>query len=96
MSPPDRLRRAARASASLAALVVAVLIPKCPLCVAAALSALGLGATLGSWLAPAVRPLGLGLAVAGLLVFARSEWHRRRRGRMNAIHPAHDGPSTGP
>jgi hypothetical protein len=79
MSRRDRTRRAASASASLGALLVAALIPKCPLCVAAALSALGLGATLGSALAPLLRPVGFGLAVVALVVFGRAEWRRRTR-----------------
>lgn len=79
MSRRDGVRRVARASASIGAIVVAVLIPKCPLCIAAWLSAIGVGATLGLTLAPVVRPSVIALAVLALVVVARGEWRRRRR-----------------
>jgi predicted lysophospholipase L1 biosynthesis ABC-type transport system permease subunit len=74
----DGVGRAGRASASLGAIVLAALIPKCPLCVAAWLSALGLGASLGALVAPIVRPLGFALATLAIAFFVRAE-HRRRR-----------------
>jgi hypothetical protein len=79
MSPREGVERAASASASVGTIVLAALIPKCPLCVAAALSALGVGATVGSAVAPFLRPVGLALAVFALVVFGRSEWRRRAR-----------------
>ena len=71
----DGTRRVASASASIGAVVVAALIPKCPLCVAAALSAIGVGASL----APIVRPVGLVVAAVALAAAARVEWRRRKR-----------------
>jgi len=79
MSPRDGVRRAARASASIGALVAAALLPKCPLCVAAVLSALGIGASVSASVAPALRPLGIAVAVLALVLFARGEWRRRRQ-----------------
>jgi hypothetical protein len=75
----EGVRRAARASAPLGAILLAALIPKCPLCVAAALSALGMGAMLGAHFAPGVRALAIALALVSSLAFARSEWLRHRR-----------------
>lgn len=60
------------------AVIAAVLVPKCPLCVAAALSAMGLGAAVSSRLAPFVRPFGFALAGLGALVILYFEWRRRR------------------
>jgi hypothetical protein len=73
-----RRERVRRALASASALLLAALIPKCPLCLAAALSTLGLGATVGSTLAPWLRPVALGLSVLAVLGVARAEWRRRR------------------
>ena len=53
--------------------LLAVLVPKCPMCIAMYLSFLGAAASWFVWL----RPLGVGLTVAGLAVAA---WrHRGRR-----------------
>lgn len=71
--------RAARASASLGSVALAVLLPKCPLCVAAALSALGLGAGLSGGLAPLAEPVVVTTVVLAGAVFVRGEWRRRRR-----------------
>jgi len=79
MSLRDGVRRVASASTSIGAIVVAALIPKCPLCIAAALSAIGVGATLASSLAPIVRPIGIGLAVVALIVLGSGEWRRRKQ-----------------
>lgn len=76
MSPREAARRATSALTSVFAVVLATLIPKCPLCVAAALSAIGIGTTLGSAVAPIVRPFGFALAVVVMLVAARREWRR--------------------
>lgn len=88
----EAARRAAGASASLGAIALAALIPKCPLCVAAALSALGLGAAISASLAPVVRPLGLALAVVALVLAARGEWRRRRRHSCEAACAAAAAP----
>ena len=88
----EAARRAAGASASLGAIALAALIPKCPLCVAAALSALGLGAAVSASLAPVVRPIGRALAVVALVLAARAECRRRRRrGCERACGPAAAG-----
>jgi hypothetical protein len=87
MSLGDGVRRMGSASASIGAIVVAALTPKCPLCVGAALSALGVGATLGSWLAPIVRPMAIALAAVALVVFGWSEW-RRRKQRPGELPPS--------
>jgi hypothetical protein len=79
MSLRDGVRRVASGSASIGAIVVAALIPKCPLCVAAALSAIGVGATVGSSLAPIARPIGFALAAVALVASGIGEWRRRRR-----------------
>ena len=79
MSRRDGLRRGASASTSAFAFLGVALMPKCPVCVAAVLSTVGVGATFGAWFAPVARPFGLAVAVLALVVFARSEWRRRRR-----------------
>ena len=73
----DRLRRLASIVGSLGTIILAALIPKCPLCVAAALSAVGLGATIGASLAPIVRPVAFVCAAIALLASVRVVWRRR-------------------
>jgi hypothetical protein len=77
MRRSDGARRLAGASGSLGAIAVAALIPKCPLCIAAVLSALGVGAELSSSVAPIARPLAIVLAVIAVFLVARAEWRRR-------------------
>jgi hypothetical protein len=57
--------------ASLGAVVGAFLVPKCPFCIAGALSVVGMGAA-----APIVRPLAFVLAFASV---AFAVWTTRRR-----------------
>jgi len=87
----SRERRAAAANvpraSSLGALLAAALVPKCPLCVAAMLAALGLGTASASVLAPVVRPLVFGFAIVAAAVLARSEWRRLRARRAGAPAP---------
>lgn len=67
-----RTRRAG-SIAGLLASALAILAPKCPMCLAAYLSLFGLGA-IASWLAPVLLPLGLAVglvAVASLVVTRR-------------------------
>jgi len=73
---------AAGGATSLGTLVAVALLPKCPLCVAALLSGLGLGAAATGRLAPLARPLGIALVAAALLAVAWVEWRRwlARRG----------------
>jgi hypothetical protein len=68
--------RSARGATSVGTLVAVALLPKCPLCVAATLSALGVGAAAAGTLAPFVRPLGFALIVAA---WAAVAWSERRR-----------------
>ncbi len=70
---------AARALASFTSLLAAALVPKCPLCVAALLSALGLGAGSASLLAPWLRPFVLGTGGVAILSLVWSERRRLRR-----------------
>jgi hypothetical protein len=64
---------------SLGAGLGAVLLPKCPLCVAAVLSSLGLGATAAGLLAVVLRPAVFTLAGAGLVVVAWAAWRAHAR-----------------
>ena len=49
------------------AALAALLVPKCPLCIAALLTFVGMNAALASALAPLIRPLAFGLPVAIVL-----------------------------
>ena len=73
----DRVRRFGAGGTSLAAIVGTALVPKCPLCVAAALSALGMGAAAAHRMAPFVRTGGVVLAVMAGLTLLVLEWKRR-------------------
>jgi hypothetical protein len=78
--------RAARGAAGIGALVLAAVIPKCPVCVAAALSALGLGTALSGSIAPFARPGGF--ALCALVLFAAGfAWRKRRRRAIAASLP---------
>jgi hypothetical protein len=65
-----RLGRLAMATSSLGTIVLAALVPKCPLCVAAALSAFGVGASAASAVAPAMRPVALALVAVATIMLA--------------------------
>jgi hypothetical protein len=71
-------------ASSLGTLLAAAFVPKCPLCVAAMLSALGVGTASASVLAPVVRPAVFTLAAAALVVLAWTEWRRLRAKRRAA------------
>lgn len=79
MSTRDGLRRLTRGSLSLGTIVLAAVIPKCPICVAAALAAVGVGTSVGLSVAPIVRPIGVAVAIATLVFVVWSEWQRRSR-----------------
>jgi len=70
----------ARASGSVGALVLAALVPKCPFCIAAALTALGMGAGVSSAVAPVVRPAALVLAGLAIVLAAWGAWRRSKDG----------------
>ena len=65
-SPERRARWLTHGSSAsgLWAALAALLVPKCPLCIAALLMFVGMNATLASAIAPLVRPLAFGLPVA--------------------------------
>jgi len=77
--------RALRSLSWLGTALGALLVPKCPLCIAAALSLLGMNAVAASSAAPLIRPLAFAVSVAFLLFVLRSERRssmlRRLRGR---------------
>ena len=74
-------------ASSLGTLLAAAFVPKCPLCVAAMLSAIGVGTGAASTIAPVVRPLMFGLALAALALLVRSEWRRLRARRAGTSSP---------
>jgi hypothetical protein len=65
--------RALRSLSWLGTALGALLVPKCPLCIAAALSLLGMNAVAASSAAPLIRPLAFVVSVAFLLFVLRSE-----------------------
>ena len=79
MPLPEVVGRTAGASTAIGALAAGALLPKCPLCIAAALSALGFGTAVGGALAPYVRPAALVVAVFAAAAFGRAAWRRRKR-----------------
>jgi hypothetical protein len=72
-SPSARTRRPLGLAA--AGALLAVLVPKCPMCLAMYLSFLGAAASWCTWL----RPLGFALTAAGLAVAAWRHLSRRTR-----------------
>jgi len=79
--------RASSTSASLGTVLLVALMPKCPLCVAAALTAIGLGTSLASGLSPFVRPLVFAL-LAVTAAFAAYAWYPSvRRHRVKDVSP---------
>jgi hypothetical protein len=80
--PPSNavaLRRAGSALASIGAATGAALVPKCPLCVAAILSAAGFGTAGAHHLAPFIRGAALALAVLLPIAIVLGERRRARR-----------------
>ncbi len=75
-------------AASLGTIALAALVPKCPLCVAAMLSALGMGSAAAFAIAPAVRPVVFTLAALAVALLARLEWRRLRKARKPTLNPA--------
>lgn len=88
MSAREGARRLARGVASIGTVAAAVLVPKCPMCVAAALSVVGVGASLGFSVAPFVRPLAFVVALATTVAFLwRERDLRRRRACAGCVPP---------
>ncbi len=76
MRRAPELRR--RGAASFAAALVAALVPKCPMCVAAWLAGLGLSAGASHGAAPFVRPFFVTVAVVASLALVLGLWRRTR------------------
>jgi hypothetical protein len=70
------LRR--RAVSSLGATLALLLVPKCPLCVAAYLASLGIGAEAATSAAPLVRPLAWLLMALAVSALGIGLWRSRR------------------
>jgi hypothetical protein len=64
---------------SFGAALVAVVVPKCPLCVATYMAGFGLSASAAQATAPYVRPIALGLAILSLAGLALGMWHTRKQ-----------------
>jgi uncharacterized membrane protein YjjB (DUF3815 family) len=77
-STPGRRDRRTIAS-SIVAAIGFVLLPKCPLCIAAYLVSLGLGAEAASGAAPMIRPIVSVALAASLIALFATAWRRRRR-----------------
>ena len=65
--------------AALAGGLLVVLLPKCPLCLAAWAGAVGLTLGATASVAPALRPLGLGMVLASVVLLGW-RWARSRLG----------------
>lgn len=65
-------------ASALASLLALALLPKCPLCLAALLSAVGLGVAVSAWLAPLAQPLLLAGFVVALVLGASARIRKRR------------------
>lgn len=81
--------RALPAASSVGGALLLVLAPKCPLCLAAYLTAAGLSFGGAAWVAPLLRPLTLALLAAALLSGA---WQAARLAQR--VRAAKSGPET--
>jgi hypothetical protein len=70
---------ARRAASTLGALLSLVLLPKCPLCIAAYLTSLGFGVSASAFAAPLVRPLAAALAATAFVALGYGLWRHQRR-----------------
>lgn len=87
MPAPDRRTRLASRTTSAAAIIAAALVPKCPLCVAAMLSALGVGSACATFLGGVARPFVFALAALAVVLVGFAELRRfvaRRRAHASA------------
>ena len=69
------------AASSVGAALVALLVPKCPLCVAAYLGAFGASAAVAHGAAPFVRPVALLAAAMALVALGIGAWRARKTRR---------------
>jgi hypothetical protein len=79
MKPEISIVHTRSAAASVGATLALVFLPKCPLCVAAYLTALGVSAGLASLAAPFVRPAAFLVASASLGALLIGLWRLRKR-----------------
>ena len=81
MAPGERIGVLGRmgGGSTVGAVLAALLLPKCPLCIAALLGAAGVGATSAALVAPWLRPACIVLAVMGAMVFLASRRRTLRR-----------------
>ena len=87
MPAPERRARIASRSTSAVAILAAALVPKCPLCVIAMLSALGLSSAWATFLGGVARPLVFTLAGTAVVLVGFFEFRRlapRRRAHRSA------------
>jgi hypothetical protein len=80
-------RRRARLAWTLAPWIALAALPKCPLCIVAYLSAIGIGAGIAAPVASAVLPVARVAAVVSLAVIALWIAHAARRARGAALVP---------
>jgi hypothetical protein len=76
-----RAREVGVGGSSVGAVAVALALPKCPLCVAALLSAMGIGGSFVEAVVPVLRPAALTIGVVFAVVFSVSVVGRRARRR---------------
>ncbi|MES1184283.1 MAG: hypothetical protein ABUL60_10735 [Myxococcales bacterium] len=69
----------ARAGRAIAAALGLVLLPKCPLCIAAYLVSFGVGTGAAALAAPLIRPLAMLLAGTALLALLASAWRAKAK-----------------
>ncbi|MGC4086599.1 MAG: hypothetical protein QM756_16850 [Polyangiaceae bacterium] len=70
---------AGRSASALGTAVIALLVPKCPLCVAMYLTGFGLSATFSRGAAPFVRPVAFALVALAGVALTLAVWRARRR-----------------
>ncbi len=66
------------AASSLSAVLILAFLPKCPVCVAVWLGAVGLGASSAALAAPLLRPAAYALGAASALLLGWSAWRARK------------------
>jgi hypothetical protein len=76
MAALERQIRLASRTTSAAAIIAAALVPKCPLCVAAMLSALGLGSACATFLGGVARPFTFAFAATAIVLLGWVEVRR--------------------